>query len=360
MFGDSKPFAGAEGLPSSLLRADLIGRAWLTVHALLCNFRLQFFLSCRFALSLHRYVFDRFSIVPYRCGRLRGECFEPFASLRLAELPWSRARAESDPENRLEKASRTRRVLSFMWQGSERWTPEAPIRLYAKRASLRDARRLALAVFRPSKARKEWRIGLEMMRRGVPAPLPVVFAVERRRGIPVAGYHVSIELAGADAFDALFARLACDSERREALRRLGRFVRQGHEKGFFHDDCSAQHVFVETSGESVESWGGMHFIDVDNCGFCRATEWRIVKNAFQILRSFPGRGISSDEQTIFLEALFGRPLGECELERLRRRIRAWAEWKRRRKAVLKWIGLKSKSGPQPPPGREPGESPQSD
>ncbi|MCX7017369.1 MAG: hypothetical protein NTW86_33195 [Candidatus Sumerlaeota bacterium] len=284
-------------------------------------------------MNLHDEIRRQFRIIPYEADGVAGLCFEPFAALPLASIPWDALKREPDPRHRLEKSSHTRKVLSFEWtieglEGGPRTT-----RLYAKRARVRRTRRLLLTPFRPSKAQEEWRLGHAMLEAGIPTPLPVVYAERRRLGASSENFLVTLELEGAKSFYDWFKELRAKAEREQALRALARFVRAGHEKGFHHDDCATDHVFVEARAGGPPR---MFFIDVDNGRLESPPSERLrVKNAFQLFRSMPPGGLTREEKSAFLQEFFLRDLSDAEFEKHLQRIERWREWKTRRKRLIK-------------------------
>ncbi len=114
-----------------------------------------------------------------------------------------------------------------------------------------------------------------------------------------ANFLVTEELAGARPLAMDVQNLAAGPTRSERLAQLARWLWTVHRRGFYHDDCSAQHVFVGTDSPTGLTFA---FIDLDNCRFHRATvPWsRRVKNLFQLLRSLPAPCASRAERERFV------------------------------------------------------------
>ena len=293
--------------------------------------------------------------VPYRRGALRGVCLEGYQGLDLVAIPWDQLRHRSDPNHELAKASRTRRVVRLEYAPDG----QAPRGVYVKRVLVRSWRKRLGCLFVPSKARHEWRAGHRLQALGFATPQPVLFA-ERWAGLWLrANYLATEELDGAASLRQALEGAATRDERRVLLGGLARWLWEVHAQGFYHDDCSTQHVFVGAPAEpgrnGVVGWAvslststaeaagvgqesrqpnrlsHFWFIDLDNCRFhWRAVPWhRRVKNLFQLLRSIPPRGAGRTDRLFFLQtylAAAGAP------ERLRRTVGGIARLARRKRA----------------------------
>ncbi|MCX8036932.1 MAG: lipopolysaccharide kinase InaA family protein [Candidatus Sumerlaeia bacterium] len=235
--------------------------------------------------------------VPYRCGRLRGLCVPEYRSFDLTVIPWNDLRTRSDPMHQLVKASRTRCVVRL------NYTPEGqPTRVvYAKRVLVRDLRKRLGSLFTPSKAKHEWQAAHRLLALGIETARPVVCAELRTGPWHYANFLVTEALADARPLAKDLQDLGGGEARVGRLVQLAGWLWTVHRRGFYHDDCSAQHVFVRTELPSRPTFA---FIDLDNCRFHRATvPWsRRVKNLFQLLRSLPASSASRAERECFVRA----------------------------------------------------------
>ena len=266
------------------------------------------------------------AFLPYHCGPLRGLCSDGYQSFDLTEIPWDELKGRSEPALRLTKSSRTRCVVRMEFA-----PPSQPPRVvYAKRVLVADWRKRLGCLFVPSKAQYEWTAGYRLPTLGLATARPVVCA-ERWRGPWLCeNYLVTEEIAGARPLRVELAQIPQRSQRCDLLRLLAEWLWQVHQRGFYHDDCSTQHVFVEPSApgsqnQALRFW----FIDLDNCRFHRATvPWRRrVKNLFQLLRSIPPRWASRSDRLYFVRSYLS---ASGESQRLRRavvRMRCLARWK---------------------------------
>ncbi len=235
--------------------------------------------------------------VPYRCGRLRGFCVPEYRSFDLTVIPWNDLRTRSDSRYHLMKASRTRCVVRLTYAPEGRPTQM----VYAKRVLVRDLRKRLGSLFTPSKAKHEWHAAHRLFALGIETARPVVCAELRAGPWHYANFLVTEELANARPLAKDLQELAGGEARVRRLVQLAGWLWTVHRRGFYHDDCSAQHVFVRTNLSAGPTFA---FIDLDNCRFHRATvPWpRRVKNLFQLLRSLPVSSASRAERERFVRA----------------------------------------------------------
>lgn len=292
-------------------------------------------------MATEAFVQQTSSLVPVRRGELRGQAYAPFASLRIESLPWDTLRQRPVEGFRLEKASHTRRVISFVY-GAEGEAPlERPVRLYAKRAQIRGWRKVLGSLFRASKAKREFKLGLGMLERGIPTPVPVFYAERRARGFLRESFVVTLELEGAVPFCEAIKAFAPSPQRQEVYRTLGLFVGKALAQGFQHVDCEAEHIFVEGDLSSPDADGRMYFIDVDGGRLdALPTEAARRKIAFQVFRSLSQEALDRPDKKAFLETFFGKPFSEARLEHFLRRLEAMEAFTQRRKRFLKALRLK--------------------
>jgi hypothetical protein len=183
-----------------------------------------------------------------------------------------------------------------------------------------DNRKRIGALLTPSKARHDWNAGYRLIEMGIATARPVVFAEEWRGPWLAASFLVTEELVGARSLRAELARVATRHARRNRLVALGRWLWSVHRRGFYHDDCSAEHVYVRMEQDANEAVSAERessdretatkeaepflFIDLDNCRFHRGAVpwWRRVKNLFQVLRSLPAEVASRTDRLHFVLA----------------------------------------------------------
>jgi hypothetical protein len=282
--------------------------------------------------------------IPYRRGTLRGRCLAGYESFDLSAIPWDRLGSQSHDGIDLAKRSRTRRVVRMEFAPDG----EAPRGVYAKRVQVLDNRKRIGALLIPSKARHEWNAGYRLIEMGVATARPVVFAEEWRGPWLAASFLVTEELVGARSLREELARVDDRRGRRNLLAEFGCWLWSVHRRGFYHDDCSAEHVYVRTEKDAEketpaekESSGrktaavseAFLFIDLDNCRFHRRAVpwWRRVKNLFQVLRSIPTELASRTDRLHFVLSYLE---ASGERRRLHRAVAGMRRLARRKDAQL--------------------------
>ncbi|MBI3736517.1 hypothetical protein HY256_08400, partial [Candidatus Sumerlaeota bacterium] len=123
---------------------------------------------------------------------------------------------------------------------------------YAKRYLVNNLRRRVGNFFAGSKAEREFTLALEMRRAGLPAPEPLAHARYAGSGtlgwvkLP-ATYLLTREWPNQGSFrEWLRGRILAkdDMGARAAVSMIARFIACAHRHGFYHDDCSADHILV--------------------------------------------------------------------------------------------------------------------
>lgn len=246
------------------------------------------------ATSSEEKRFERFS-----AENLSGERAAGWGGLTVRALPWRLGEGESDGGWACVKRSNTRCVL----RGE--WTPEGvarPTVIYAKRYRLRNWRKALLALVYSPKGPREFAILTALMKRGIPAPRPLMWAVEQGGALPRASYLVT-ETLGEDGQPLKhYFTAQPEMERLRLISSASTFLRHAHDMGFYHDDCSAEHLFLnvpewrtmpltDNAGAAVRWRDLFAFLDVDNARLRdgKLGEGPRLKNIVQLWRSFGRR-----------------------------------------------------------------------
>lgn len=166
-----------------------------------------------------------------------------------------------------------------------------PIRLFAKRCLARRGLKRLLSSARASKCHREWNVGREALKRGIPTALPMIWADMREGKSLVSSFLVTIGIDDSVDFITLLRELSSSAERIFWCGQLGNFIRDAHERGFAHDDLSSEHILVSNHAEAPAGDEGpcFHFIDLDQARLSDkpVTPFRRAHNFFQIFRSLP-------------------------------------------------------------------------
>lgn len=271
-------------------------------------------------------------IVPYRTGALSGMAAESMASLDPAALPWDES-SEDLAQAGFErvKRSRTRGVLRFLANGAI----GTSVCVFAKRCKVSVWTKRIGSLFVRCKSRREWDLGWELLRRGIPTAMPLLWAERRRFGMVAENYLVLLGIDRSASFLAVWRNLTTQEMRLEWLGRLAHFVRAAHEKGFAHDDLSAEHVLVVAGYPTNQSPPQLYFIDLDHGRIGdKVSPYRRAHNFFQIFRSLPSDLLGPEERRAFLVAYSEGKWADGDIERVEHAIRMIGTMKRFRKMMF--------------------------
>ena len=105
-------------------------------------------------------------------------------------------------------------------------------RLFLKRYKIRKFKERFKYLAVPSKAHKEWLMGRQALRKGIPTPIPLAIA-ERRRGRFL---RDSFLITQAIVPSSPLIELIPDGKQKILLSRAARLIRETHEAGLFHQD----------------------------------------------------------------------------------------------------------------------------
>ncbi len=244
--------------------------------------------------------------VAFSRNGLQGQCLPLISTLDIRNLPWeTRQRRKNDP-TMLEtpvtcvKRSTTRSVLTFSIPTAD---ANQSVSLFVKRCKPRLSLKTLFSCYRKGKCEREWDLGWELRKRGIPTAFPLGWAELRVHGFLRENYLVTLGLENTCSFYDLFSKLGDQDARKFWMGNLGRFIRQAHEKGFAHDDLSAEHVLVEQYPEAPADVNGpqFYFIDLDQSRLYpgAVTPYRRAHNFFQIFRSLPAELLGQPERDAF-------------------------------------------------------------
>jgi len=247
---------------------------------------------------------SRSDVQQYRRENVKGEYVGPLGDLDLEHLPWDSAprveacNAEQETDDGIDnivcvKRSRSRCVLTFLLYGQE----GRSVRLYAKRCHPRKWSKRLLGRIRSGKSEREWDLGWNLLERGIPTALPLLWAERSENGTKVENYLLTLGIERSVSFYHLWKSLPDSEQRSEWMKRFGNFVRITHDRGFAHDDFSAHHVLV-CMGESAPE---LYLIDLDQSRIGNTVSpYRRAHNFFQFFRSMPkGRFSNADRKTFY-------------------------------------------------------------
>lgn len=262
--------------------------------------------------------------LPYQDGELRGLCLADYARLRLSQIPWNTLKSQPHGQYAVVKSSNTRLVVSFDFQNAAGVSE----RLYAKRCRVRNFKKALGSLFVSSKAKREWKLGHQLLAASIPTAVPLIYAERRAGGLLKENYLVTRHVAGTTSLYNVLQEIRSAQEKRDLMSALAEFLGSLHGRGFYHDDFSSHHIFISRSTD-VRPEFRFFIIDLDHCRIGRRISARQRrKNFFQLFRSLPFLALSKKDRVRFLRLYFSSDLTERALRRLLWRINRIAKRKR--------------------------------
>lgn len=278
---------------------------------------------------------------PYRRSGLEGQCLAPLCELDIAALPWDDPHPEHSGQTReveRVKLSNTRSVLSFLITDPE----ETPVRVYAKRARSRNWVKSALSIGRRGKTAHEWLVAREMLHRGLPTALPLLWAERRVGGMLRESFLVTLAIERGVSFRELYLTQQDEADRCTWMRLLGANIRLGHDNDFAHDDLNTRHVLLTSGRNAFSEPPRFYYIDLDGARIDKTVSaYRRAHNFFQLFRSLPAHLVGHAERQSFYAGYSGGVWEEEHTQAFDRAIERIALQKKVGKAFKfkTWRGL---------------------
>ncbi|MBI3829345.1 MAG: hypothetical protein HY291_07500 [Planctomycetes bacterium] len=234
-------------------------------------------------------------------------CLGPYQRFRGLDIPWNDIDALATVTEFVAKSSRSRKVVKLA--AGQFGTP---IEVYVKRYNFKTWYGPLLRVTRKSRAREEFELGWKVMEAGIRTPRPVWLA-EAEGAVSHFSLLATEAIPECENVIERWWRLESEPERCELLLALGRFILMFHDRGFYHDDCKAEHFLVLPNAPSTP--GEFFIIDLLGCSMAKSvSRLNRAKNLYQILRSFlpkkDNHGFTPDHKAVLLQA-YGGSLAEA-------------------------------------------------
>ena len=107
-------------------------------------------------------------------------------------------------------------------------------------------------LFRSPRGLKEWRVGLTLLRKAIPAPFPIAAGVPRKFSFSRRDYFISQEVVGAQSLadwmeKELFQGSIPFPEKRVIIRTLAAFVRTLHDRGVYSTDLHQGNILIKAA-----------------------------------------------------------------------------------------------------------------
>jgi tRNA A-37 threonylcarbamoyl transferase component Bud32 len=191
-------------------------------------------------------------------------------------------------------------------------------RLFLKRYKIRGLKEQLKYLVVPSKARKEWLMARQALRKGISTPVPLAMA-ERRTGRFLRDAFL---ITQAIIPSSPLIELIPDGKQKTLLSQTAQLIRKAHEAGLFHQDLHAGNILVGSKKKRL------YLIDLHRSKFVRSlSKRRRLWNLAQFFYSLKGL-ISTEEKKVFLnrydqeEKTFNKRFEEAlrRIERVEERI----------------------------------------
>lgn len=232
----------------------------------------------------------------------RGQAVSGYERFSFADLPWAELRREGDRAEiigaRIEcvKASQSRRVLRISRGGET---------LFAKRYLINNWRRYLGNRIAGTKAAREFDLGHRLLKTGIATPRPLACAEHLKPSanpvLPPASYLLTLEWPNAGSVKAWLSDHRDEAE--PLWSALAHFLADAHARGFYHDDCSAEHILISRDAAPGKiAPRDFAFIDIDNGRLDRepVNSIRRHTNLFQILRSLGVKSFPLRQREFFI------------------------------------------------------------
>jgi serine/threonine protein kinase len=199
---------------------------------------------------------------------------------------------------------------------------ENTIKIVIKEFFTRGLKKIKTLVL-PSKAKKAWRGGVALMKRGIPTPVPVGYLESRRSPFIKESCYLSVMEEGVDEIRHLFRHSSGD-ELESLVQALAHHLNLCHQKGILHRDLSDGNILVKKNAQNK-----LTFFLIDTNRIRLKKRLSLLSRTKNLIRL----GIPPEYQRLFLE-FYSAPGG------LKKRALFW--YKFRKKTYTWHIDIKKK------------------
>jgi len=293
---------------------------------------------------------ETLKVIAYQDNALSGECLSGFEKLKISDIPFHSLYHKKDKRFNLVKSSHYRRVVYVEWKDDfqeidgektnasidlKQAGCQRSIGIYIKQARIRGIKKLIGGLFVKPKSKQEWDLGGNLLTKDIGTAIPIIWAQGKLANEEFSNYLVLLALENVKSLFNSLKFSETLSLKRELLLESARFVRFVHNKGFYHDDLSINHILVETHSQNTSKNEGkfkFYLIDLDRGRFFKKVPFlRRIKNIFQVLRSFPEKVIGLSTTTRFLNEYF----------MIDRTTQNWWERKSKLKSIIFYLKIVS-------------------
>ena len=200
--------------------------------------------------------------IPFASGRYSGFIKGNVATPRLLEFLHDPDRAFSDPESTIIKDSNTTSSCSVphILEGSQG-------SLYIKRYNYQSRLYAMKNFFRPSRAKRVWKVSQKLVACHIPTPLPISFLEQRKGRLLIKSYFISQKIDGSLDLNAAFQQLETQrsshdtTQKKSLINKVARMIRSLHDCGICHRDLKASNILVQRISKQPEK---LYLVDLDS------------------------------------------------------------------------------------------------
>ncbi len=157
-------------------------------------------------------------------------------------------------------------------------------------------------VFRSGRAMREWKIANRLLQIGIATPLPLAVGERRRFRVVRDSFLITQEIPAAVNLGDYLAGPA-DEEKYQVMESLAKFIKRGHDRGFFFGDLNIRNILMEKTGDRKLY---LYFIDFESSRFVRKIyPGGRIRELSRLYLSWP-QPVTMDKWLRFFQAYIGR------------------------------------------------------
>ncbi|RLE05944.1 MAG: hypothetical protein DRJ06_08415 [Candidatus Aminicenantes bacterium] len=197
------------------------------------------------------------------------------------------------------------------------------------------------SIFQAPRSNKEWKVGLELSNRNIPAPSLMASGFSRRFGFLKKDYLILREIGGAKPLNIwiqenILQESISWSEKKRIIENFAQFVRRVHDEGIYPKDFHSGNVLIKTEKDKPPVF---YLIDLHSIRIKKKVSFRERKKNLTQLNDFR---ISLTDRIRFLKAYFqvkrlnGLPIKNIVKEIGLASMKHWKYlWKKRKRKCLR-------------------------
>jgi serine/threonine protein kinase len=200
--------------------------------------------------------------IPFASGIYSGFIKRNVATPRLLALLDDPDWAFSDPASTIIKDSNTTSscTVPHILEGSQG-------SLHIKRYNYQNRLYALKNIFRPSRAKRVWKVSQKLVSCNIPTPLPVSFLEQRRGRLLIKSFFISQKIDGALDLRAAFQQLQTNrsnndtKQKKSLIHQVARLIRSLHDCGICHRDLKASNILVQRIPKKPDK---LYLVDLDS------------------------------------------------------------------------------------------------